>query len=67
MNLEDLQIEPAYPKRPGGQYVGMPRPDVKVTHIPSGNFVVVGSERSQRGNRELAISMIEWMLTEMRQ
>ncbi len=66
MNPDDLQIEAAYPKRPGGQYVGMPRPDVKVTHTPSGNFVVVGSERSQRGNRELALSMIEWMLTEMR-
>jgi peptide chain release factor 2 len=66
MNLDDLQIEPAYPRRPGGQSVGMPRPDIKVTHIPSGNVVIVGSERSQKQNRDLAISMIEWMLLNMK-
>jgi peptide chain release factor 2 len=66
MNPDDLQIELAYPRRPGGQSVGMPRPDIKVTHLPSGNIVIVGSERSQKQNRDLAISMMEWMLTEMR-
>ena len=66
MNEEYLKIELAYPKRPGGQYVGMPRMDIKVTHIPSGNFVVVGSERSQLANRNLALSMIELMLSEMK-
>ena len=66
MNPEDLKIESACPKRPGGQYVGMPRADVKVTHLPSGNAVIVGSERSQRENRDLAITMLEWMLANMR-
>lgn len=66
MNLDDLQIERAYVTPPGGQHVGMPRPDIKVTHLPSGNIVIVGSERSQKQNRDLAISMMEWMLTEMR-
>ena len=66
MNPDDLQIELAYPHRPGGQYAGMPRADIKVTHLPSGNIVIVGSERSQKQNRDLAISMMEWMLTEMR-
>ena len=65
MNSEDLKIELAYLRRPGGQSVGLPRCDIKVTHIPSGNVVIVGSERSQRQNRDLAISMIEWMITEM--
>ena len=66
MNPDDLQIESAFPKRPGGQYVGVPRPGVKGTHLPSGNIVIAMSERSQKQNRDLAISMIEWMLTEMK-
>jgi peptide chain release factor 2 len=66
MNLDDLQIEHAYARPPGGQHVGMPPLDIKVTHLPSGNIVIVGSERSQKQNRDLAISMIEWMLTEMK-
>ena len=66
MNLDDLQIERTHVTPPGGQHVGMPRPDIKVTHIPSGNVVIVGSERSSVANRNLAISMMEWMLTEMR-
>ena len=66
MKSEDLKVELAYPRHPGGQSVGMPRSDIKVTHLPSGNVVIVGSERSQRQNRDLAVSMIEWMLTEMR-
>lgn len=66
VNPDDLKIERAYVTPPGGQHVGMPRPDVKVTHLPSGNIVIVGSERSARENRDLAISTIEWMLTEMR-
>lgn len=66
MNLEDLTIELAYPRPKGGQSVGLTPMHIKVTHLPSGNIVIVGSERSQKQNRDLAISMIEWMLTEMR-
>ncbi len=65
MNPDDLKIETAYPTPPGGQYVGMRHPDIKVTHLPSGNHVVVGSQRSRLKNLELAISMLEWMLVEM--
>lgn len=65
MNPDDLQIELAYPRPKGGQTVGMPRMDIRVTHLPSGNIVIVGSERSQKGNRDLAISMIAWMLADM--
>ena len=65
MNTDELQIELAYPRVKGGQSVGMPRMDIKVTHLPSGNVVIVGSERSQKRNRDLAITMIEWMLAEM--
>jgi protein subunit release factor A len=65
MDPNDLRVEPAYVTPPGGQHVGMPRPDIKVTHLPSGNFVVVGSERSRMLNRDLAVSMLEWMLAEM--
>lgn len=65
MSPDHLQIEPAYITPPGGQHVGMPRADIKVTHLPSGNYVVIGSERSRRENLGLATSMLEWMLAEM--
>ena len=29
----------------------MPRPDIKVTHLPSGNVVIIGSERSSLQNK----------------
>jgi protein subunit release factor A len=65
-NRDDLLVEPAYPRPPtGGQSVGMPNPTIKVTHLPSGNIAIVGSERSQQRNRDLAISMLEWMYENM--
>jgi peptide chain release factor 2 len=66
MNLDHLKIELAYPRQPGGQQVGLTPPDIKVTHLPTGNVVIVGSERSQKQNRDLAISMIEWMIANMK-
>lgn len=65
MNPEDVTFETAYPRKEGGQHVGMPRPDIKATHLPSGNVVIVGSERSQFQNKQLALSMLEWMESEM--
>lgn len=66
MNPDDLKIETVSHVRPGGQHVGLPLPEIKVTHIPSGNYVVIRSERSQTKCRDLAMSMLEWMETEMR-
>lgn len=66
MNPEDVTFEIAYPRAKGGQSVGLSRPDIKATHLPSGNVVIVGSERSQFRNKQLALSMLEWMELEIR-
>lgn len=39
MSPEDLKIETVPHVKPGGQYVGCVIPQIKVTHLPSGNFV----------------------------
>lgn len=58
----DLQVEalrdPKY--NYGGQVVGVPNNQIKVTHIPSGITAICGDMRSQHKNRTVAIEMVEW-------
>lgn len=61
---EDLLIEYVKPLRPGGQHVGLPNPEIRVTHLPTGIKIEVGCERSQTQNKKLALSMLEWGLAE---
>lgn len=60
---EDIRFE-ATPQPRGGQHVGIVRFDVRLTHLPTGITITVGTERSQLKNRKLALSMLEWGLAE---
>lgn len=62
---EDLKIETLRKPDLGGQTVGMPQTGVKVTHLPSGLEATCWYARSQWKNKEIAIHMIEWGLTEL--
>lgn len=62
---EHIRIE-AWPiVKPGGQHVGIVSKGVRVTHLPTDTQIIVNCERSQLKNRNLALSMLEWGLTEM--
>lgn len=62
---EHIKIESWPTVRPGGQHVGIVSKGVRVTHLPTDTQVIVTCERSQLKNRNLALSMLEWGLTEM--
>jgi len=38
---------------------------VRVTHVPTGLVAVCENERSQLKNKKIALSMIEWGLSEL--
>lgn len=65
---EDLEIscypDPLFPTH--GMIAGMPRPFVKVLHVPTGIFAVCGYEKSQHKNRSIALQMVEYGLAELR-
>ena len=63
---EDYKIEAAYPRPIGGQQCGMGNPAIKITHLPTNNVAICGTERSQLRNREVALEMIEWSLVSAR-
>lgn len=60
---EDILVEALWPKREGGQHVGVSIPAIKVTHLPSGLIAIVETESSQHRNRQVAIEMIIGGLT----
>lgn len=64
---DDLLIESLHPPNKGGQHVGMQNYPIKVTHIPSGIVAICGKERSQHKNKNIAISMIEYGLLELKE
>ena len=61
----DLKVEVVNSRDPGGQHV-YPSRDwwVKVTHIPTDTVVMVRDLRYQHANREAAIRMLEFFLTD---
>lgn len=65
MKLEDLKIEAIDPQPKGGQHVGMPIVAIRATHIPTKLSATCETERSQSRNKNVAISMIEWGLSEI--
>lgn len=64
MSEAEFKVE-ALHRRLGGQQVGMTSCAVKVTHIPTGIYAAVETERSQHRNRRIAQSMVEWGLIEI--
>jgi protein subunit release factor A len=62
----DLTIE-VYPYRfgKGGQTVGSGPTGVKVTHNPTGIFAMCDGHRSQHKNKQTALAMIEYGLSDL--
>lgn len=65
INPDDLAIATQHPVPLGGQHVGVIPRGVRVTHLPTGLTASCATERSQLKNRDVAISMIEWGLSEI--
>lgn len=61
---EDIKVETLRQPSKGGQHVGVPPCDVRVTHIPTGITATVGFCRSQYRNRIVAVNMIEAAITD---
>lgn len=62
LRAEDLKIEAAVLRPPGGQQVGSDS-SVRVTHLPTGLSAVCATERSQHRNRLIAMDMLLGGLT----
>lgn len=65
MKPNDLKIECIGPKNKGGQHAGLPKMDVKITHLPTGMIAQCGFERSQLKNKTIAMAMLEFGLLEI--
>lgn len=62
MTESDLIIttgcEAQHPDQRGGQHVSKPCTGVRITHAPTGLSVMVDTERSQHGNRLVAMETL---------
>ena len=66
LKIEGIYTETGTTERPGGQHVGMPATEIRVTHIPTGLIAQCGWHRTQHKNKAVAISMIEWGIGEIK-
>ena len=61
--LEVIYVGTGTTTMPGGPYAGTPPSDIRITHIPTGLMAQCGIHRSRHKNRQTAMEMIEWALS----